>query len=70
VKALVAKGAIGPGAFEADDCRRTYGDLRERGVDFLSEPTERFYGIEATLRDNSGNWFSMTERLTTSGSRS
>ena len=70
VKALVAKGAIGPGAFETDDCRRTYGDLRERGVDFLSEPTERFYGIEATLRDNSGNWFSMTERLTTTGSRS
>jgi catechol 2,3-dioxygenase-like lactoylglutathione lyase family enzyme len=62
VKALVAKGVLGPGAFETDDCRRTYDDLNERGVDFLSEPTERFYGIEATLRDNSGNWFSMTER--------
>ena len=22
----------------------------------------RFYGIEATLRDSSGNWFSMTQR--------
>ncbi|MGH2992594.1 MAG: hypothetical protein ACRDL1_03555 [Solirubrobacterales bacterium] len=22
---------------------------------------ERFYGIEATMRDNSGNWFSMTQ---------
>jgi hypothetical protein len=32
-------------------------------VNFLSEPTERFYGIEATLRDNSGNWFSMTQRV-------
>jgi catechol 2,3-dioxygenase-like lactoylglutathione lyase family enzyme len=27
-----------------------------------SEPADRFYGIEATLRDNSGNWFSMTQR--------
>jgi len=62
VKALVAKGVLGPGAFGTDDCRSTYAKLSERGVNFLSEPTERFYGIEATLRDNSGNWFSMTER--------
>jgi catechol 2,3-dioxygenase-like lactoylglutathione lyase family enzyme len=62
VKALVAKGVIGPGAFEADDCRRTYAELSQRGVTFLSEPTERFYGIEATFRDNSGNWFSMVQR--------
>ena len=62
VKALVAKGVLGPGAFETDDCRDTYEELSQRGVNFLSEPTERFYGIEATFRDNSGNWFSMTER--------
>jgi catechol 2,3-dioxygenase-like lactoylglutathione lyase family enzyme len=62
VKALVAKGALGAGAFETDDCRATYDELSARGVTFLSEPTERFYGIEATFRDNSGNWFSMTER--------
>jgi catechol 2,3-dioxygenase-like lactoylglutathione lyase family enzyme len=62
VKTLVAKGVIGPGAFETDDCNRTYAELRERGVKFLSEPTERPYGIEATLRDNSGNWFSVAER--------
>ena len=61
LKRLVAKGAVGPGAFETDDCRATYEQLSERGVSFLSEPTKRFYGIEATLRDNSGNWFSMTE---------
>jgi catechol 2,3-dioxygenase-like lactoylglutathione lyase family enzyme len=62
VKTLVAKGVLGPGAFQTDDCRRTHTELSERGVNFLSEPTERFYGIEATFRDNSGNWFSMTER--------
>jgi catechol 2,3-dioxygenase-like lactoylglutathione lyase family enzyme len=62
VKALVAKGALGPGAFETDDCRATYEALKARGVSFLSEPAERFYGVEATFRDNSGNWFSMTQR--------
>jgi catechol 2,3-dioxygenase-like lactoylglutathione lyase family enzyme len=62
VKELVAKGALGAGAFETDDCRGTYETLSARGVTFLSEPTERFYGIEATFRDNSGNWFSMTQR--------
>jgi hypothetical protein len=62
VKALVAKGILGPGAFETSDCRGTYAQLSERGVNFLSEPTERSYGTEATLRDNSGNWFSMTQR--------
>jgi catechol 2,3-dioxygenase-like lactoylglutathione lyase family enzyme len=61
VKALVAKGVLGPGVFGTDDCRSTYAELSGRGVNFLSEPTERFYGIEATLRDNSGNWFSMSE---------
>jgi catechol 2,3-dioxygenase-like lactoylglutathione lyase family enzyme len=63
LKALVAKGALGAGAFEPDDCRATYAELSARGVTFLSEPTERFYGVEATFRDNSGNWFSMTERV-------
>jgi catechol 2,3-dioxygenase-like lactoylglutathione lyase family enzyme len=62
VRALVAKGALGPGAFETKDCQGTYDELSGRGVTFLSEPTERFYGIEATFRDNSGNWFSMTQR--------
>jgi len=41
VKALVAKGAIGPGAFETDDCHKTYTQLSERGVNFLSEPADR-----------------------------
>jgi hypothetical protein len=62
IKALVAKGALGTGAFETDDCRATYAQLRARGVNFLSGPTERHYGIEALMRDNSGNWFSLTER--------
>jgi len=63
VRALVAKGVLGPGAFDIGDCAGAYAALSEHGVNFLSEPAEPPFGIEATLRANSGNWFSMTERL-------
>ena len=46
-----------------DNGRAAYAQLRAQGVAFLWEPTERAWGIEATFRDNSGNWFSMTERV-------
>jgi catechol 2,3-dioxygenase-like lactoylglutathione lyase family enzyme len=62
IRAMVAKGALGAGVFATDDCRRSYDELKARGVHFLTQPTERSYGIEATFRDNSGNWFSLTER--------
>ena len=39
VKALVAKGALGAGAFETDDCRATYADLSARGVSCPSRPS-------------------------------
>lgn len=61
VRALVAKGAMGLGVLGTDDCHKTYRELSERGVVFLSEPAERPYGIEATFRDDSGNVFSLTQ---------
>ena len=62
IRAMVAKGALGAGVFATDDCRRSYEDLKARGVTFLTEPAERSYGLEATFRDNSGNWFSLMQR--------
>jgi catechol 2,3-dioxygenase-like lactoylglutathione lyase family enzyme len=62
IRAMLAKGALGAGVFATDDCARTYEELQGRGVTFLTEPTERSYGIEATFRDNSGNWFSLMQR--------
>jgi predicted enzyme related to lactoylglutathione lyase len=62
LRAIVAKGAMGSGVFDTDDCAKAYEELSSRGVNFLSEPSERPYGIEATFRDNSGNWFSMVQR--------
>ena len=61
LQALLGQGGLGGGVFEADDCRRTYEELRGRGVEFTSPPTERPYGVEATFKDPFGNWFSMTQ---------
>ena len=62
VRTLVAKGALGGGVFDTDDCRATFDELSARGVTFMQDPAQRPYGVEAVLRDDSGNWFSLTER--------
>jgi predicted enzyme related to lactoylglutathione lyase len=61
VRALVQKGAFGIGVFDTDDCQATDEALKAKGAQFLSPQTDRFCGIEALVRDNSGNWFSMTQ---------
>ena len=61
IKSLVQKGAFGAGVFEVDDCRVAYEELRKKGVEFKSPPTERPYGIEAIMKDPSGNWFSLKQ---------
>ena len=58
---LLKKGVLGAGVFQTADCRRTYEELAAKGVEFKSPPAERFYGVEAVFKDNSGNWFSLTE---------
>ena len=61
LRAIMAKGVLGAGVFNTDDCRATYEELKAKGVEFMQEPSERFYGVEAIFRDNSGNWFSLTQ---------
>jgi uncharacterized glyoxalase superfamily protein PhnB len=56
VRELVTKGATGFSlGLRTDDCRRTYEELKAKGVEFTEEPTERFYGIDCGLRDPFGN---------------
>jgi len=62
MKALVRGGALGIGVFETDDIHGEYERLSKQGVEFVSPPKEQFYGIEAVVKDNSGNWFSLTQR--------
>ena len=64
MKALVRRGVLGIGVFETDDVNGDYERLSKLGVEFISPPKEQFYGIEAVVRDNSGNWFSLTQRKT------
>jgi catechol 2,3-dioxygenase-like lactoylglutathione lyase family enzyme len=61
VRALVAKGALSPGVMSTSDCKADHDVLAERGVEFTSPPAERPYGVEAILRDDSGNWYSFTQ---------
>jgi catechol 2,3-dioxygenase-like lactoylglutathione lyase family enzyme len=62
IRNLVKQGAFGIGVFETADCPATYEALKARGVQFSQAPEDRFYGIEAVGRDNSGNWFSLCQR--------
>jgi len=59
--ALLKKGWFSAGAFQTADCRKTFEELKAKGVEFVSEPKDEFYGVVAVFKDPSGNWFSMTE---------
>ena len=58
---LLEKGILCGGVLDSSDCRQDYEDLKAKGVEFSAPPVERFYGNEAVMKDNSGNWFSLTE---------
>jgi catechol 2,3-dioxygenase-like lactoylglutathione lyase family enzyme len=56
VREQLTKGQTGGHLFfTTDDCRKTYEELRAKGVEFIEGPTERPYGIDCGLRDPFGN---------------
>lgn len=59
--ALLKKGMLSAGAFYTADCRKTFEELKAKGVEFVSEPKDQFYGVEAIFKDPFGNWFSMSQ---------
>ncbi len=61
LRSIVSKGGLGVGVLATDDCHKTYEELSAKGVEFIQEPADRPYGIEAVFRDNSGNWYSLTQ---------
>jgi catechol 2,3-dioxygenase-like lactoylglutathione lyase family enzyme len=61
MSALLKKGWLSPGAFQTADCRKTCEELKAKGVEFVSEPKDEFYGVSAVIKDPFGNWFSMTQ---------
>lgn len=62
LRALVQQGTFGFGVLETHDIYATYEELTAKGVEFLKPPQKEFYATEAILKDDSGNWFSLTER--------
>ena len=61
MRTMIATGLLGPGALRTDDCWGTYKELKEKGVEFVEEPEERFYGIDAGFRDPFGNHWRLTQ---------
>ena len=62
---LIAKGVGGTLFLDVDDCRATFDRVVAKGVEVIQEPMERFYGIDAAFRDDSGNHVRLTERVET-----
>jgi catechol 2,3-dioxygenase-like lactoylglutathione lyase family enzyme len=62
VRRMLEKGALNAVGLATRDCRKTHKELVARGVTFIQEPADRPYGVEAILRDNSGNWLVLVEQ--------
>lgn len=62
VRRMMDKGMLHAVGLATDDCRKTHEELVARGVTFIQEPADRPYGVEAMLRDNSGNWLVLVEQ--------
>ena len=67
VRRALANGSMGGFGLRTDDCRKAYEELSARGVVFVQEPSDRPYGVEAVMRDNSGNWLVLVEPKQYSG---
>jgi predicted enzyme related to lactoylglutathione lyase len=61
VRTLMGKGFAGTVFLTTDDCQASYEELKGRGVEFVEEPEQRPYGIDAGFRDPSGNSFRLTQ---------
>ena len=62
IKRMMAKGTMHGFGIATDDCRKTFAELTAKGVEYIQEPADRPYGVEAVLRDNSGNWLVLVEQ--------
>jgi catechol 2,3-dioxygenase-like lactoylglutathione lyase family enzyme len=61
VRGQLESGQMGGLGLTVDDCRKTYEELRAAGITFVQEPSDRPYGVEAVMRDNTGNWLVLVE---------
>ncbi|GID27165.1 VOC family protein [Paractinoplanes brasiliensis] len=62
IRGQLEAGQMGGFGLRVDDCRKTHAELVSAGVEFLQEPADRPYGVEAVMRDNTGNWLVLVEK--------
>ncbi len=61
IRRALANGTMGGFGLRTADCRKSYQELSAKGVEFVQPPADRPYGVEAVMRDNSGNWLVLVE---------
>ncbi|GAB3826852.1 VOC family protein [Dactylosporangium cerinum] len=61
VRRQLEKGQMGGLGLRVDDCHKAFAELSAKGVTFLQEPSDRPYGVEAVMRDDTGNWLVLVE---------
>ena len=67
VRELISKGASGfTAGFTTSDAKKTYEDLKKKGVEIADELTEREYGTDFGIRDPFGNQLRVVQLAPTS----
>ena len=61
VRRALANRTMGGIGLSTDNCQATYEELSAKGVEFVQPPSDRPYGVEAVMRDDSGNWLVLVE---------
>ena len=56
-------GTFGHVAFWADNVKKTYEELKSKGVEFQGEPPEADWGSSAIFKDSEGNVFVLSSKL-------
>ena len=54
-------GSSPPIVMSVDDCKKTFSELKSRGVQFKQELLEHPYGVSATFVDPDGNLFQINQ---------
>jgi catechol 2,3-dioxygenase-like lactoylglutathione lyase family enzyme len=55
-------GSLFSGALACDNVRKTYDDLKCKGVEFLSEPQDQHWGTFVVMKDPDGNQFMLSSK--------
>ena len=67
IRRSLEAGTMSGFGLTTDDCHGDHAKLTAQGVEFVQPPSDRPYGVEAVMRDNSGDWLVLVEHKPYSG---